>query len=74
VVGCSEGAEAFVKELQATEDQVPFETFITSHEVCKKIGAKLLPYLDDEVKQLRVKTFKSNVELISRFSFRTLLV
>ena len=74
VVGCSEEAEAFVKELQATEDKVQFDTFITSHDVCKKIGTKLLPYLDDEVKQLPVKNFKSNVELISRFSFRTLLV
>jgi hypothetical protein len=73
VVGYSSIAHSFNEQLKRAPAEQSFKDFINEEGVDKKIQEKLPLCLNEEVLSIPAKRFQKNLELISRFSFRTLI-
>jgi hypothetical protein len=72
VVGYSELAEAFIAEIAKTNDSLQFNKFLKRKEVNRNLVAVIKP-LTSDIAGMPMECFTRNLELISRFSFRTLM-
>ncbi len=73
VVGYSVFAQHFVDKIFNAKEDLKFENLIEPGNVPGEVRSVLLKHLDKEILALPVAAFKRNLELISRFSFRTLI-
>jgi len=74
MVGYSELAVDFISKLTKEDDTIPFVEFLKSGKFPDSFTIKILESIKPSVAELPVKAFKNNLELISRFSFRTFAV
>lgn len=74
MVGYSELAVDFISELAKEDDTIPFVEFLRTGKYPDTFVNKILESIKPSVAELPVKAFKNNLELISRFSFRTFAV
>ena len=72
IVGYAAFAEEFVAEISKADDKLKFKDFLAKADMNDKIKTLINP-LSAEISTLSLATFKRNLELISRFSFRTLI-
>ncbi len=72
IVGYSAFAEEFIDEITKAKDGDKFKYFIDKSILHEKLKKLIKPLMVD-IETLPMENFKRNVELISRFSFRTLL-
>lgn len=72
IVGCSVFAEEFVTEISKANDFDEFRTFLDNGRLNEKLKSIIKPFSID-IETIRMEDFKKNIELISRFSFRTLI-
>lgn len=73
VVGFSAIAQPFIGSLQKASSKLSLKEFLEGKQVDKKIKEKIMPCLTDDHLGIKIERFQKNVELISRFSFRTLI-
>lgn len=72
IVGFSAFAEEFIGEISGAGDTDEFKYFMDKNILQEKLK-KLIKPLAVDIENLSMDNFKRNIELISRFSFRTLL-
>ncbi len=72
VVGQSIFAEEFIAQVVAASDTETFKEFIKSKKVDLQLN-DLINSISSDFEELPMEIFKRNIDLISRFSFRTLL-
>jgi hypothetical protein len=72
IVGYSFLAKDFIEKISEAEDYQTFADFVENNWLNKELKSLLKSFTYD-VGNLQMKNFKNNLELISRFSFRTLL-
>ena len=72
IVGCSAYAEEFIAAISNADDNDGFNDFIATSKLHSILKTLLTPLANDFA-DIPLKDFKRNMELISRFSFRTLL-
>ena len=73
VVGCPARAENFLKMVSLADGEGTFGAFIEKNESVRKLAPNMTK-ICSEVAMLPMKHLERNRELISRFSFRTLMV
>jgi hypothetical protein len=74
MVGYSELAVDFISKLSKEDDTILFNEFLKTGKFPDTFVNKILESIKPSVAGLPVKAFKNNLELISRFSFRTFAV
>ena len=74
MIGYSDLAQDFINKLARTEDTVTFNEFINREHFPDHVKKKIIESINSGVAKLPLKVFKANLELISRFSFRTFAV
>lgn len=74
MIGHSELAQDFIDQLSQTSDRILFQDFLDKTKFPAKFKNEITDSIHARVAQLPVKSFKDNLELISRFSFRTFAV
>lgn len=74
MVGYSDLAVDFISKLAKEDDTIPFVEFLKTGKFPDTFVNKILASIEKSVAELPVKAFKNNLELISRFSFRTFAV
>lgn len=72
IVGFSVFAEEFIGEISGADDTDQFKYFMDKSSLDEKLKELIKPLAVD-IENLAMDNFKRNLELISRFSFRTLL-
>ncbi len=72
IVGYGAYAEGFIAEIAKTEDEATFHEFIEESAINQKLKDEINK-LSADVDGIPMKDFKRNLDLISRFSFRTLI-
>ncbi len=72
IVGYGAFAEEFIAEIARSEDDDAFHDFIEKSAINQKLKDEINK-LSADVEGLPMKDFKRNLDLISRFSFRTLI-
>ncbi len=72
IVGCSASAEEFIAAISNADDNDGFIDFIATSKFQPALKTQITPLAID-IEDMPLKDFKRNIELISRFSFRTLL-
>jgi hypothetical protein len=72
IVGYSSYAKDFIDKVMISNDSQTFGKLLEDNGLDEKLKEHLMPFVF-EIKNFQMKDFKSNIELISRFSFRTLL-
>lgn len=72
IVGYSFLARQFIEEIAEAKDDQKYENFLNSSGLNDKIKTLLKP-LSTDLKDVLMVDFKRNLELISRFSFRTII-
>ncbi len=72
IVGNSEFAERFIDEISKADDTKEFKDFVNKTVLPPKLKTLITSLLAD-IATISMDVFKMNIELISRFSFRTLL-
>ncbi len=74
IIGYSFFAKEFIEEISRSEDNQYFGDFISgSNDLNKDLLKHLMPFTS-EISSITMRKFKQNLELVSRFSFRTLYV
>jgi len=73
VIGFSSVAQPFIEKLTSTNGDQPFKVFLDTKDIDSEIKKALVKYADADLLQIPGKIYQDNVELISRFSFRTLI-
>ncbi len=71
IVGCSSFSEEFIAAISEADDGDEFKNFIENKIKNKELRHRIKP-LSATLENLSMANFKRNLELISRFSFRTL--
>lgn len=74
MVGYSELAVDFIAKLSKEDDTIRFDEFLKTGNFPETFVNKILESIKPGVAELPAKAFKNNLELISRFSFRTFAV
>ncbi len=74
MIGYSHLAQNFIDQLSKSDDQMLFTEFLAKTKFPDKFSKEILDSIKPSVAQLPLKSFKDNLELISRFSFRTFAV
>jgi hypothetical protein len=74
IVGFSTEAQDFINKLSKFDDNAQFIEFLTGQGYPQTFVDQILASMKPSVDELPVKAFKDNLELISRFSFRTFAV
>jgi hypothetical protein len=72
IVGYSTNAEEFIAEITKSDDKDSFKVFIDKSSLNQKLKDEINK-LSTDVEGIMMKDFKRNLDLISRFSFRTLI-
>jgi len=72
IVGYGAYAEGFIAEIAKAEDEATFHEFIENSAINQKLKDEINK-LSTDVDGIPMKDFKRNLDLISRFSFRTLI-
>ena len=72
VIGYPTFAEGFINEINKSDVDVNFQVFFNDSKLFQAFVGDLRPFRDDFA-NFRIKDFKRDLELVSRFSFRTLL-
>jgi hypothetical protein len=72
IVGYSAYAEEFISEIAKSDDKASFKDFIDKSAV-NQILKDEINKISADVEGIVMKDFKRNLDLISRFSFRTLI-
>jgi hypothetical protein len=73
IVGFSVYAQDFIKHLEASANNVTLKEFLKKKEIPPEICTALSRNLAPGVLNLKTQSLKTNLDLISRFSFRTLI-
>ena len=73
VVGFSAIAQPFIEKLNGAKGDQAFKAFLEVKDVDSEIKKALQKYADADLLQFTNKIYQNNIELISRFSFRTLI-
>jgi len=73
VVGFSSIAQPFIETLQKASKTLSLKEFLEGELVDKKIKDRVMPCLTNDLLEIKIERLQKNVELISRFSFRTLI-
>jgi len=73
VVGFSAVAQPFIEKLTSAKGDQPFKAFLETKDIDSEIKKGLSKYVDADLLQISNKIYQNNLELISRFSFRTLI-
>ena len=73
VVGYSIFAQEFIDKVSAADNLESLSQFLNSVDLNERLEDAVRKHVDDEILGMPMENFKRNVELISRFSFRTLL-
>lgn len=71
VVGFSAYAQGFIDKLIKADGKTTFAEFLAESDLPAGLNTAITENIDNETGQLPLKPFKDNIELISRFSFRT---
>lgn len=74
MIGRSELAQDFIDQLSKSDDELLFSEFLSGTRFPAKLKHEITGSIHPRVMQLPLKLFKENLELISRFSFRTFAV
>jgi hypothetical protein len=74
LVGYSLYAQDFITKIDEADAGITFQEFINKPNIKPEIKEVLNAYLDDGILSMKMVLFKKNLELISRFSFRTLTI
>lgn len=72
IVGCSVFAEEFIEEMSKANDADEFKDFLAKGKLPERLRMLIEP-LSSDIETIQLEDFKRNIELISRFSFRTLI-
>lgn len=72
IVGSSAFAEEFIDGISKADDNNEFKEFIEKSKFPERLKALIKP-LSSDIENILIEDFKRNIELISRFSFRTIL-
>lgn len=73
VIGFSSVAQPFIEKLTGANSDQTFKAFLDTKDIDSEIKKALIKYTDADLLQITNKIYQDNVELISRFSFRTLI-
>lgn len=73
IVGYPLLAQKFIKELSKAYDSQLFFDFVENSGIPVELKTALTDIPDEEIKSMSVEPFRRNLELISRFSFRTIV-
>ncbi len=73
VIGFSSVAQPFIEKLTSANSDQTFKIFLDTNDIDSEIKKALIKYADADLLQITNKIYQDNVELISRFSFRTLI-
>jgi hypothetical protein len=73
VVGYPVFAQKFIEELSDAENEIKFLEFIKNCHIPVVLKTSIQSIKDDEMGQMTIEPFRRNLDLISRFSFRTIM-
>jgi len=73
VVGHSVYASDFIDAINKAKDGAKFETFIKRRTLNKELVKEIVKCSDDKLWKMKMVDYKRDLNLISRFSFRTLI-
>ena len=74
VVGYPVLAQNFIEELFKAGNNIQFKEFIKNPKIPDVIRVAITTIVDKDIDSMTVEPFKRNLELISRFSFRTIML
>ena len=73
IVGYSVFAQEFIQKITEADEKQNLKNFISASGLNDKIVTATSFFINNEIGGMPMENFKRNIELISRFSFRTLL-